>query len=1048
MRNRNRFVSLESLNGILLIRIGSINENTGMKTIRNNIFICIFLFIKLHVNGQESAFYSNVQKDVELATELFGNGNYISAFREFQKIQQRVEPQSELYAEAEYYKAVAALKAGYSAGNKMLTDFTKDFPESPHINTAYFYLGEYQFNKKQYTVAIRTFGNVNRKELGENEKILIAYQNGYANMMIEDYSIAEKEFNTVKDASSIYSKPAGYYWAHIMYQNEKYPEALDGFRKLNNDPAYSKVIPVYISHIYYKQEKYQEVVNYTVDILNDVEEEYKPELSKIIGDSYFHLKEYEKAIPYLAAYFEFSKLQTREENYALGYSYHAVGDCEKAMSYLEKATKGNDGIAQNAYFHLADCYIKLDQKEKAKMAYDAASNLDFDPKIKEESLFNYAKLTYELSYSPFNETIKAFDKYIEKYPNSENNAEAYRILSEVYMVTRNYKDAITSIEKIKTKTPAIQKAYQKVTFYRGLELFNNLSYNQAISYFDISLKNNIDKSVFAQALYWKAESFYRTADYQEAVNNYVRFLSSNGASVLPEYNNARYNLAYSYFKIEDYESSANQFNKYISSVNGTRNEKQADALNRLGDIAFLGSKYQEAQQNYQLAYNMKLFEPDYSLYQLAFCKGLQRDQQGKIENLEQLLSSYPESAYRDDAMYELGRAYERLGENQKAMNQYNNIVQNYGQSAYYRKAMLQMGLISYNNGDYEKSIAIYKEVAEKYPETPEAATALLGIKNSYIELNNVDGYVEYTRKAGTNINSSEQDSLTFNAAERVYMAGDKGAQAQLEKYLQQFPKGSFEVNARFYLGELYYKSGKFTEANSHYTYVVSQPDNNFTEPALSKSAELTLNAQKYTEALELCNRLEKTASSKWNEQRANIGQMRCNLALKEYENAITAAGKVLKSGIANDAMVREANYTIGKSAFIMNNLEKAIENLSKVSVDVKYEQGAESKYLLAEIYFKQKNLQKAEDEIMDFIEKNTPYQFWLGKSFLLLAEIYMNRGQEFEAKHTLKSLFENYNNESDGIKAEASKRLQVIEGKEQQEQQQAIDSSFQMKIKQ
>ena len=123
------------------------------------------------------------------------------------------------------------------------------------------------------------------------------------------------------------------------------------------------------------------------------------------------------------------------------------------------------------------------------MAYDAASNLDFDAKIKEESLFNFAKLTYELSYSPFNETIKAFDRYISLYPNSERNSEAYRYLVEVYMVTRNYNDAISSIEKIQNKTPAVLRAYQRVTFYRGLELFNNLAYNQAIGYFDISLEN-------------------------------------------------------------------------------------------------------------------------------------------------------------------------------------------------------------------------------------------------------------------------------------------------------------------------------------------------------------------------------------------------------------------------------------------------------------------------------------------------------------------------------------------------------------------------------
>ncbi len=89
----------------------------------------------------------------------------------------------------------------------------------------------------------------------------------------------------------------------------------------------------------------------------------------------------------------------------------------------------------------------------------------------------------------------------------------------------------------------------------------------------------------------------------------------------------------------------------------------------------------------------------------------------------------------------------------------------------------------------------------------------------------------------------------------------------------------------------------------------------------------------------------------------------------------------------------------------------------------------------------------AENEIMDFISENSPYLYWLGKSFLLLSDIYMDNGDEFQAKHTLKSLVENYGNDTDGIKTDASEKLLQIEKLEQQEQQKAIDSSYQIKIK-
>ncbi len=1021
-----------------------------MKTLRILYFVFILLFSQIISFAQESEYYTNIQKEIDIAKELYERGKYISSFNQFEKIQKKVNQQSELYSEAEYFKSVSALKAGYSAGNKMLTAFTNEYPESPYINNAWFNLGNYQFDKKQYMVAIRTYQKVKRAELSASDRYKIGYQNGYANLMEEKFAVAENEFYKVKDANSMYSKPATYYWAHIMYTKENFDEALEGFRKLNNDPTYSQVIPMYISHIYYKQQRYDEVINYTSSVINDVEKEYVAELSKLLGDSYFHVGQYEEAIPFLETYFESTDLTTREENYVLGYCYYYTGNYSKSINLLEKASKGEDEMTQNAYYHLADSYIKTEDKEKAKMAYDAASNLDFNPDIKEDALFNYAKLTYELSYSPFNETIKAFDKYIELYPNSEKNSEAYRILSEVYMVTKNYKDAITSIEKIQVKTPTILKAYQRVTYFRGLELFNNLAYNQSIEYFNISLQNGTyDRRINALSLFWKAEAYYRIGDYYSAIDGYNSFLSAYGSQNLIEYNDALYNIGYSYFKIENYSSALNHFKNFIAATRGKRTEKQADALNRIGDCYFVRTDYTQATQYYQMSFGLNTYEADYALFQLAICKGLQRDQRGKTENLNQLLTAYPESDFQDDALYELGRAYERMGDNVNASQQYNKLISEHSQSEYYRKAMLQLGLTNYNKGDFNQALIQYKEVAEKFPETQEAQAALMGIKNCYIELNNVDGYFAYAQQKNTGIQvtASEQDSLTFITAERLYMSGDKNAASQFERYLQQFPIGGFALNSHFYLGEIYYNEGKYTNAKEHYKYVVNQAQNIFTEQALSRAAELTLNAENYEEALDLCNQLEAIATGKWNLLRANFGQMRCNLILGVYNEAVIAAAKVKNSEVANEAMLREANYTEGKSYYKLNKYQEARPGLNKVAADVSYEQGAEAKYLLAEIYYNQKEYKKAENEISDFIGKNTPYQYWLGKSFLLLADIYLSQDDQFQAKHTLKSLYENYNDDNDGIKAEAAERLLLIEKEEQSEQQKAIDSSFQIQIK-
>ena len=116
-----------------------INEtNKSMKIVKIIFFLSILFLIQFQIKAQQTAYYENVQKDIEVAKQLFDNGKYVASYIEFEKIQQSVENKSELYSEAEYYKAVAALNAGYNSGSKLIKNFVKKYGESPYINSANF----------------------------------------------------------------------------------------------------------------------------------------------------------------------------------------------------------------------------------------------------------------------------------------------------------------------------------------------------------------------------------------------------------------------------------------------------------------------------------------------------------------------------------------------------------------------------------------------------------------------------------------------------------------------------------------------------------------------------------------------------------------------------------------------------------------------------------------------------------------------------------------------------------------------------------------------
>ena len=81
---------------------------------------------------------------------------------------------------------------------------------------------------------------------------------------------------------------------------------------------------------------------------------------------------------------------------------------------------------------------------------------------------------------------------------------------------------------------------------------------------------------------------------------------------------------------------------------------------------------------------------------------------------------------------------------------------------------------------------------------------------------------------------------------------------------------------------------------------------------------------------------------------------------------------------------------------------------------------------MEEYYFYQKQLQQSEDEIVAFIDKKSPFQYWIARSFILLADIYIVKKDDYQAKQYLLTLKENYK-ANDDIEQMVNSRLADID---------------------
>ncbi len=490
----------------------------------------ILIFFSLSVLGQQHYPSDDGEKTYRIAKELFSEGKYASALNEFENLRKITGTENRYSDEIDYYIPVCYLELGNAEGRSRLKYFMESHPESPLINQAYFRLGNADFKLKQYKQALNEYKKTDKNTLSGNELDEYYFNSGFCYLEQGNTAKAKDCFAKLNDKTGPYYESSEYYKAHIDFLEGNYTAALTEFQKLENSKEYSSVIPLYKARIYFAQGKYLQVVEIAPPLMDKASEKQKDELSRMLGISYYQLEKYNDAIPYIDNYLKYKGI-TNHEYYAAGYCYGKTGQTDKAIINFEKSISGKDSLSQNAYYQLAGLYIKKNDKQRAMVALQNASNMNFDPKIRENALFQYAKITYELDYSPFNEAINAFDRYISEYPNSENNEVAYEYLSKVFMTTRNYKDALTSLEKIKVKSPDIKKAYQHVSYNRGIELFRDLNFTEAVKLFTKSLEyGQYDGKLKSLAYYWRGEANFRLGKNDEAIADYNKFQSLPGST--------------------------------------------------------------------------------------------------------------------------------------------------------------------------------------------------------------------------------------------------------------------------------------------------------------------------------------------------------------------------------------------------------------------------------------------------------------------------------------------------------------------------------------
>ncbi len=922
--------------------------------------------------------------------------------------------------EAAYMLASASYALHDADCLQQLRSFLDQYPDSPHAHRIQALIAATYYAQGDYQNALTHFEGSRLELLSNEERDDMTYQLAMSHLRLGELKQAAVWLETLQSISSSYQEDCIYQLAYVRYAQGRYDEAQQGFESASQSEAYADRAACYLAEIAMIQHQWQQAKQLADHYLSkQTEGSEAAEMWRIQASAAYHLGDYPAARQSFSHYFtQTQDSPRRDAHYMMGLASYDCGVYSEAISHLNKVTsEADDLLTQNAYLHLGLSYLQTDDKHKARMAFEQAAAMECDATLKEQAAYNHALCIHETSYSAFGESVLVFERFLNEFPTSAYADKISNYLVEVYLNTRSYEAALLSIGRISRPTRPVLEAKQKILFQLGTQAFANALFEQAADYFSQSLAmGNTHRPTQAEASYWMGETQYRRGQYDAAQTYFLKYLSLEPSRMGSTYALANYNLGYIAFHRKAYPEASRYFNAFLNNDEEVDVTVRADAYNRLGDCAFRERIFDQANAFYRMAEQQQTSVGDYSLYQQAQLQGLQKDYDEKIQLLDRLTTRFPQSAYVPYGLYEKGRSLVQLNQPQAAIQTFSDLQQHYPDHPMGRKAALEMGLLYNQQDQTEAAIRSYKQVVQSYPGSDEARMALRDLKSIYVDGNRVDEYAAFTAQlpGQMQLNVSEQDSLTYIAAERSYMRREKAvAQRSLERYLQQYPQGAFALQSHYYLCLLGQEQQQEELVLTHANALLSYPTNDYTEEVLLQRATLLFNRKAYSQSLADYQRLQTIATTASVRQTAALGMLRSSVLLADASQTIASANLLLSESKLSPELQTEALYYRAKALLQSGHTPEALSDLQLLAKDTRTPQGAEAKYLVARLHYEARQYDQAEQEILQYIDQSTPHAYWLARSFVLLADVYVATGKPEDARQYLLSLQQNYTAEDD-----------------------------------
>ena len=979
-------------------------------------FLTLFLDALMLIPAQDSGRLRD-------ALKLYDYGMYSRSRLYFDELDDKT-----LSSDPEGYAVLCDVRQRVPGYQRDMDRFMESNPHSSLLTAIRYAHALNLFDAQDYKGAGDILNAMKPRHISRSQKVEYTFKKAYCAMETGDLQAALTGFKEVERLPmSDYTAPSRYAIGYINYDFKNFAEAADWFEKAAKDGRFADQASYYIMECRFMLKDYRYVTGHGDEMYGKAPKERRPQLSRIISESWLVLGDADMARKYM----EYNSQEGgqpggRADWFYRGSVLYAVKDYAGAIDSFCMMGERRDSIGQIASYQLGYSYIQTRNKVAALNAFRDASSLGYDEDIAEDAYFNYAKLSFDL-----NDDTSVFYDYLKRYSDLDKGERIYSYIAVAALHERNYADAVEAYDKIDVLDGDMKRNYMKANYLRAEQLIDRGSYRKAIPCLKAAAYYSDRNSRFNQlARFWLAESYYRNDQYQMARDGFTELYNVSALYGMPEASLLAYNIAYCFFKQGNYASAGKWFGEYLSE---SRIKYRKDALERKGDCHFMAKDYKGACAAYDLVLRDYFNVNDiYPYYQAALSYGLEKDNDRKIALLVNVLDASPEAEFYPEAMYELGRSYALKEDDGNAFRCFNLIAESVKDSTFVAKAYIEMGSISRNASQFNEALGYYKTVVEQMPFSGYAEDALIAIESIYQTKNEPEEYLAYieTIGKGATKTADEKETMIFNAAEQIFLSENYSkALVSLQSYLDKYPDGKYGYKADFYMAESYKNLGKMEQACDSYKKVISEGEGSFVELSMLNFANISYKLERWEEAYGGYSSLHSTALLENNSFVALSGMMRSAFKGHDWKNAIANADSLLADSRSDAQMRLEADYVKAKSYLATSRRDEAFEILERLSSDLSHPYGAEAAYMIIVDNYDRGEFEAVETKVYAFADSGSSHNYWLARCFIVLGDSFAERGELEQAAATFESIRDGYTPEGkdDDVQEAVSLRLSKLQ---------------------